>query len=96
MMDDVATVQKAKCEGLTNNKLELCPILPQVSYCKYSVIFTHGLTQHIDVYISFMKHIFYLDKIMGPPTPMHSLYVLKSKAYSNDKLLAQINHITKA
>ena len=95
-MDDVATVQKAKREGLTNIKLESCPILPQVSHCNNSVIFTHGVTQHIDVYISFMKHIFYLDKIMGPPMPMQSLYVPRSKAYSNDKLLAQINHITKA
>ena len=43
MMDDVATVQKAKREGLTNIKLESCPILSQVRSCKYIVIFTHGL-----------------------------------------------------
>ena len=48
-----------------------------------------------DVYISFMKQVFYLDKIMGPPTPMQALYVPRSKAYNNDKLLAQISHITK-
>ena len=34
--------------------------------------------------MSYTKQIFYLDKIMGPPTPMHSLYVPILKAYSID------------
>ena len=38
-MDDVATVQKAKREGLTNIKLESCPILPQVCSFKYNFYF---------------------------------------------------------